>query len=171
MKRTDYFRMVRDIYYHIPINSEEVDHTCLGKHILLKRCLEGIGMKVRPRICEFSWSDMPLPSELIIIPHEDAYHVYLEGQIHGEWHTIDATWDKSLDGILQVNNWNGKSSTSIAVPQRKIYSSKESLEIFHEEENIEEDLRINGDFYKSFNSWLDDARLKLRAKPESATSF
>ncbi len=158
MKRTNYFRIVRDIYYHIPISSEEVDHTCYGKHILLKKCLEGIGMEVRPRICEFSWSDMSLPTEIINIFHEDACHVYLEGQIHGEWHTIDATWDKGLESILHVNNWDGKSSTGIAVPQRKIYSPKESLEIFHKEENIEEDLIINGDFYKAFNAWLDNAR-------------
>lgn len=157
--KIDAFNLVRDIPYRIPLDVKEVDNTCYGKHVLLGKMFGHLGIEVRPRICKFSWKDLRLPSELLEITHEEAVHAYLEAKINDKWVTLDATWDSGLRNILTVNDWDGFSATEICVKATKIYSPSKSLEIFHNVDDLEEDLRVNGAFYKAFNNWLEQSRL------------
>lgn len=161
MSIVDMFNKVRDIPYRIPLTSTEEDRCCSGKMKQLKQMLEQAGYQARYRICEFRWSDIPLPNEVSEVPHEDLVtHVYLEVKINGSWVIVDPTWDSGVKSVLPVNEWDGKSDTQVAVPVLKTYGLKKSLEVIKSEnkEVIEADLAKNGEFYKAFNSWLEKVR-------------
>lgn len=156
------FKKVRDIPYRIPLSLEESDECCTGKaHILFKELKKG-GYNVRYRLCTFKWSSLNLPKELRDTLHnDDSSHTYLEIEINGEWKIIDATWDKGLENLFVVNEWDGKSDTKIAVPFIECLSSEKSLEYIKHistSEAIKSDLKVNGNFYKAFNEWLDNYR-------------
>ncbi len=152
------FNRVRDVPYRIAEIAGSKENTCYTKHLLLKECLEKLNVPVRPRVCSFSWRNLPIPRRLLRIEHTNSHHVYLEAVINDRWINLDATWDKGLEKVLPVNYWDGISPTTIAVPPTKIYSPRESLSLFSEEDDIEEDLRKNGLFYKAFNEWLESNR-------------
>ena len=156
------FYKIRDVPYRIPLSLEEPDDCCSGKSSRLFKIFTEVGYDVRYRVCTFLWSDMNLSRELRIIPHEDeCTHSYLEVKIENEWKIVDATWDKSLQGLFTINNWDGKSDTIVAVPVRKCFSTEESTKIMQEsltEQTIIDDLKKNGKFYKAFNKWLEGHR-------------
>lgn len=161
MSIVDIFNKVRDIPYRIPLTSIEEDHCCSGKAKQLKQVLEQAGYQTRYCVCEFRWSDIPLPDEVSKISHEDLMtHVYLEVKINSNWIIVDPTWDSGIKSILPVNEWDGKSNTRVAVPVLETYGSGKSLEIVESEdkETIEADFAKNGEFYKAFNSWLEEVR-------------
>jgi hypothetical protein len=157
------FIEIRDIPYSIPLAYGAEDRCCAGKHKKFFEILKKDGYDVRWRVCSFKWSAMSLPKNLLIIPHDDnSTHAYLEIVVDGEWKKVDATWDKFLKRILSINEWDGISDTKIAVPVILTYSPEESLSIMEDEgrEIVEADLKVNGSFYKAFNNWLEEARLK-----------
>ena len=161
----EYFNFIRDIPYRLPLQWGEADHSCNGKHIMLYHLLSEIGVPVRPRVCEERWSDFTeLPKRIKKISHDDkAYHVYLETKLKGKWCALDATWDRELEGVFQINQWDGKSETEIAADPYKTCSVKKSLEIFNErltKKEFNEDIRVNGKFYKEYNDWLQNIRNK-----------
>ena len=161
MNIVDMFNKVRDIPYRIPLTSTEEDCCCSGKAKQLKQMLEQAGYQTQYRVCEFRWSDIPLPDEVSRISHEDLMtHVYLEVEINGSWIIVDPTWDSGIKSILPVNEWDGKSNTQVAVPVLKTYDPEKSLEVVESEnkEVIKADLAKNGEFYKAFNSWLEKVR-------------
>ncbi len=155
------FQEVRDIPYRIPLSAAEVDDCCTGKHKRLKALLERAGLTVRWRVCTFRWSDINLPPEVSSIPHaDDSSHAYLEVALNGSWIRIDATWDVGLSDFFTIAAWDGHSDTVVAVPYLDTYSPEESSSIIANEtsEAIENDLRINGNFYKALNLWMARAR-------------
>ena len=159
------FNKVRDIQYRIPLSLKEPDKCCSGKADMLFKAFKKGGYNARYRLCIFRWSSLNLPKELLDIPHDDdSSHTYLEIEIDGKWKIIDATWGKGLKGTFNVNKWDGKSGTEIAVPATECFLSEKSLEYIKHvstSEAIISDLKVNGKFYKAFNEWLDDCR-KLR---------
>lgn len=155
------FNSVRDIPYRIPLKWGEEDDCCSGKHEKLFNLLTKNGYKVRYRVCVFLWSSLNLPPELERISHDDeCTHTYLEISVGDHWNILDATWDSKLKNLFHVNEWDGKSSTEIAVKPTKIFDPQKSLEIVNNqnEEVINNDLKVNRDFYKGFNEWLDEYR-------------
>jgi len=158
------FKKIRDISYKIPLSLMDSDDSCSGKHISLFKKIREAGYNVRYKVCTFLWSDLNLPENLKIIPHEnECTHSYLEVKIGNKWKIVDATWDKSLEGLLPVNDWDGKSDTVVAVPVQKCFSPEKSAKIMQkslEEQSIIDDLKKNGDFYKAFNEWLEKYRVK-----------
>ena len=52
------FNSVRDIPYRIPLDPEEEDRCCSGKHEKLFNLLKKEGFKVRYRVCVFLWSSL-----------------------------------------------------------------------------------------------------------------
>ena len=155
------FVQIRDILYRVPLTSEEEDLCCTGKHKQLKKLLEDEGLQARWQVCTFKWSDIKLPLEVSSVPHEDdCTHAYLEVFINSSWKTVDATWDKGLSAIFPINEWDTISETPIAVPVLSIFSPEDSAEIIAKEdkEAVEADLKINGEFYKAFNYWLEETR-------------
>ena len=158
------FQTVRDMPYRIPLALGEKDFCCSGKHKILKDLLIRQGFEVRYRVCSFLWSSIDLPSEVSDVPHDDlSSHVWLEVLIDGEWIVVDATWDSGLKNILHVNEWDGKSNTQPAVKPIEIFSPQKSADIMNNEndEDILNDLKINGEFYKAFNDWLEEQRVSV----------
>ena len=104
---------------------------------------------------------MNLPSALARIPHEDVCtHVYLEVLTRKKWVIVDSTWDKGLSKVFKINNWDGKSDTSIAVRPSRVYSPSKSKELIEKEskEDIKLDLKKNGKFYSALNDSLSKIR-------------
>ena len=163
MNLIETFETIRDIPFRIPLNKSEEDNCCNGKVIRFKKILDKNRYESRYRVCEFYWSEVNLPKELLSIPHADlSTHVYLEIKIDGNWVNVDPTWDKGLKTILPVNEWDGKSNTAIAVKPTKIYDTEKSAEIMKDEsnENLEKELKDSGEFFKALNEWLEVKRLK-----------
>lgn len=158
------FKKIRDIPYRIPLAPEESDDCCSGKSDRLFKILKSSGYDVRYRVCTFRWSDMKLPAKVQEIPHEDeCTHSYLEVKIGDEWIVVDATWDNGLKGVFNINEWDGKSSTKVAVPVIKCFTPGKSAEYMKEStspEAIAEDLEKNSQFYKMLNGWLEEIRRK-----------
>jgi hypothetical protein len=156
------FTEIRDIPYRIPLEINEVDNCCVGKHIRLKKELEELGYEIRYRTCSFKWSDFHLPEKLQNIPHEnDCTHLYLEFKKNNVWETLDATWDQKLTPTFQINGWDGKTGTKILVPSIEILSTDKSIGIVntcYDQEVFDKDIKINGDFYNAFNIWLESLR-------------
>ena len=155
------FEEIRDIPYRIPLTAIEVDHSCSGKHMLLKKELERLGYTVRHRVCSFRWSSVDLPIEVTRVPHEDAStHSYLEFKKDDIWIPVDATWDQAISSVLSSNSWDGESATPIAVKANVFFSPEESEQIMTQisEKEVESDLEINGQFYAAFNDWLAEVR-------------
>jgi hypothetical protein len=156
------FSQIRDVPYRIPLSRNDADDCCNGKTIKLKKMFEEAGYEARYAVCEFCWSDLDLPKEILDIPHQDlSTHVYLEANIDGNWVILDPSWDKGLSGILPVNNWNGRSDTTIAVKPTKVYDPEKSAEIMAESEKgqgLEGELNVSGGFFKAFNEYLEKNR-------------
>ncbi|MCK5629946.1 MAG: hypothetical protein KAI26_04985 [Nanoarchaeota archaeon] len=155
------FNSIRDIPYRIALKWGEEDNCCSGKHEKLFNLLTKQGYKVRYRVCVFLWSSLNLPQELEKIPHDDdCTHTYLEIYLDDTWKILDATWDSGLKNIFQINEWDGKSDTEIALEPIETFTPERSLEIVknQNESLIKKDLKINGKFYKAFNGWLDENR-------------
>ena len=162
-KLTKIFNQVRDIPYNIPLSPKETDYCCSGKHKIFKQLLENLAYQVRYRVVSFTWDSLKLPTEIFAIPHENSStHVYLEIFIDNQWQDVDVTWDIGLKSIFPINQWNGGKNI-IAVPVLKKFSSKKSQEIMDNEteEEITNDLKINGKFYEAFNWWLESNNTKI----------
>jgi hypothetical protein len=123
----------------------------------LERLLKGAGLDVRPRICDSDWDSLPIPKEILELPHqEDTYHVYLEVKLHGEWCQIDASLDKGLSKVFPLIEWDGNTSTELCTtPKGKIYSPEESLEIYHD---IDNDFSSEREFCSALNEWFRKIR-------------
>ena len=155
------FNYVRDIPYKISIKWKDGNLSCIGKHDRLYDLLKSKGCKVRYRVCSFLWSSIKLPSKVKEKPHKDnCYHTYLEININGKWKVLDATWDSKLKNIFHINKWNGKTSTEISVKPIKIFSPEKS-EAIVKKRNMKGFLKNrekNGQFFQSFNKWLEENR-------------
>lgn len=156
------FKAIRDIPYRIPLSAEESDECCSGKAKRLLEALKAAGVEARYRVVTFRWSDLKLPSSVVAVHHEDeSTHVYLEVKIGDGWKNVDPTWDTGVRSILPVNDWDGVSDTTIAVPVRETYSAEKSADIMAhsaDSNEIMRDREKNGAFYKAFNDWLESVR-------------
>lgn len=161
------FKEIRDIPYRIPLSLSENDDCCSGKHMLLKEYFDENWIESRYRVCSFLWSTISMPDELRRLPHNDyCTHVYLEVLIDWIWIDLDATWDLGIGDYFNVNEWNWKNNTKIALRLLKKFSIEESKIIMEEEseQDILDDLEKHYDFYKWFNEWLENLRTKKDQK-------
>jgi len=105
-----------------------------------------------------------LPEKVTSVQHNDnSTHVWLEVFLTDEWIIVDATWDSGLKNIFHVNEWDGKSNTKPAVKPIDIFNPQKSADIMNNEneEDILNDLKINREFYKTFNNWLEEQRVSV----------
>jgi len=164
MNIIEVFKTVRDIPYRIPLALGEKDECCNSKHKVLKDLLVKQGFECRYRMGSFLWGSFDLPDTVLSVHHDDlGSHVWLEILIEGKWVTVDATWDAGLKKIFHVNEWDGKSHTETAVKPLKIFTPQKSEKIMNNEseEGALSDLKINGEFYKAFNNWLEEQRASV----------
>lgn len=157
------FNHERDIPYCIALHPGESNNSCAGKNLRLLALLREKGMEARQRICWFHWSDLPLPKEVLDLPHDDeATHLYLEMKYGDSWMAIDASWDAGIASVLPVNTWEEGRSMTIAVPASRTLSPEESDAYMQSlnGQDAEDDLKKNSSFYLAINRWLDAVRIK-----------
>lgn len=148
------FERIRDLPYHISTRGEQ-DFSCVTKSQLLHEALGQLGVKSRFVTCSFKWEELHLPGEFASFNGvEHDYHQFLEVQIPGtnNWVDVDPTWDRGLAGILPVAEWDGRSSTTIAVPvSKRWYEDADAYMIDARE--FEQD-RATTKFIDAFNLFL-----------------
>lgn len=157
------FEQVREIPYKLPLTVQEVKYNCTGKCQKLKNMLEDLGYDVRYRVCAFSWSDLPLPKNVLSqLDDVNSTHVYLEVNVDGVWVNVDPSWDSNLGNVLTTCNWDGKHSTKIAVPIKEYYDEAESKKIMNgiTYDVIQKSIDENKEFFQEFNKWLETIRGK-----------
>ena len=156
-----YFTFVRDIPFRLPLSVHEPDHSCVGKHVVLKTLLSSLGFKVRYALGVWSWSSLDMPESLKEIPHVDrAVHFYLEvyNKEQARWMTVDATWDKGLAPKLPVSEWDGRSDTIIAVKPVEILKERRDEFDKSSEAKWAEAIEANGKFFEALNKWVESIR-------------
>lgn len=161
-ERIRFFEVVRDIPYYISLG-DEADYCCATKPIILDALLSKLGLEVRHILCQFRWSKMSLPEELLQIPHDDLEtHEYLEVLIpeNGKWVIVDPTWDRKIKhSSVPIAEWDGLSDTVVGIPVEKVWSPEESEKLNAEEdEDREVYLQRNGKFFDALNRWLESLR-------------
>lgn len=156
------FRRVRDIPFRIPLRVDDTDCCCAGKAGQLYRIYATAGYSIRHRICTFYWDDLPLPGKVRMLNHDAVCtHDFLEVRIARKWKIVDPTWDSGLKGVLPVNEWDGESNMSVAVPIKELFSFQRSLRVLKfdaNEQTLIQDLERNGEFYRALNGWLQMER-------------
>ena len=67
-----------------------------------------------------------------------------------------------MKNVFEVNNWDGKSNTKLAVKPLEIHKPQKNCKLSHNasKENFMKDISENGKFYKEFNNWLEKERSK-----------
>lgn len=162
--RVYYFEIVRDIPYSIW--HDKPDYNCVVKNDILANLLESNNLETRRRICKFKWDDLNIPESVLNNSHpSSSYHEFVEVKIpeKDEYITVDPSWDSLLSPEFDINTWDGKSDTDIAVKPIKIYSVEESKEIrdsVSKIEEAEENQDDHEDFYYSLNIYLNSIREK-----------
>lgn len=153
------FNKIRDIPLRMPESTGDENNTCWGKHRKLFILLNQAGLKVRYRVCEFSWSEQNFPKNILALPHEDKdNHLFLEAEIDGKWRVIDCSNDFQLP---EYNNWDGKSDCDLGVYHDKIFTPMESSFLEKQEPfKFPEKLKKNLEFFKEVNKFLDSLRKK-----------
>lgn len=151
------FTKIRDIPLRMIESSKDEDQRCWGKHRKLFILLNQAGLRVRYRVCEFSWSEQKFPKEILkLVKQDKEYHLYLEAEIGGKWTIIDCSNDFRLP---EYNNWDGKTDCELGVICDKILTYTESSFIEKQEPfKREELLAKNRDFYIAANKFLDSIR-------------
>jgi len=98
------------------------------------------------------------------LPHTPkSTHVWLEVLIDDRWIDLDPTWDSGLKSIFEINSWDGRSSTKVAVPILETFSLAKSEGIMNgsipdEPEGAFESNKI---FYQALNQRLAKHRHTL----------
>lgn len=156
----DAFERARDIPYRLALSADETNHSCVGKHQQFKEELEKRGYQVRWVEMAFRWSDLPIPQEILALPHDDdTTHAYLEVFSDCEWLTVDLTWDKGLAYVLSVNEWKDLGGMKTAVPVlRRIPEAEMWINRTISDQQLTDELNRNRSFFAAVNGWMEKNR-------------
>jgi hypothetical protein len=157
MDVVDLFNKVRDIPLRMPQKLGEEVLTCWGKHRKLFALLNQYGFKVRYRVCEFSWKEQKLPSEILKIPHKEIEnHLYLEINLSDKWVILDCTMDFKMP---KFNEWDGRSDCNLGVIPDKLFNPMESSFLEKQEPfKFEEIFKQDKEFFVALNKFYDSLR-------------
>lgn len=165
-KRIAAFKFIRDIPYKIAPDVESQDYCCSTKAEFLADLMNNLGLKTRFIICRFEWETTPIhPSIIALNADEDTTHMYMEVFIPEtqQWVICDPTWDIGLqESGFDIAQWDGLTSTQIAVAPSHIFSPEESAELikgYAAPGKLEEYLKLNCLFIAAVNSWLHEQRV------------
>ncbi|MCL5094220.1 MAG: hypothetical protein M1355_03750 [Patescibacteria group bacterium] len=173
-KAVEVFNEIRDIPYHIALGPDEEGNDCDTKNKKLIGKLQNLGYQVQYRVGLFRWSEQNLPKGLIKIKHDDeSSHSFLEviAPSESDWIQVDATWDPKLGkASLPIAEWDGKSSTPIAIKCYKILPVEETKR-YLDSIDFNKDLKDNFELYKAFNEYCDSFRKASVIPTEVDESF
>lgn len=170
-ERIKLFRFVRDIPYRIGLAWEDQDYCCATKTPMLQKLFSTIGLESRRICCQFEWAGFGLPENILAIATtSEAGHEYLEVFVpeKKQWVKVDPTWDSDIKLTgLPIAEWDGLTSTVLAVSPSKTFSPEESLKINEEvdqtpREAWQEFFALNRPFLGAINNWLEQNRIQSR---------
>lgn len=166
------FEVVRDIPYgdigsRDPLNVlKEGKGSCSGKHLLLGKLYETMGIKVKYMMCltQFNFLRQCFPKELQSILDNfeiPDYHNFLRIYTN-KWVDVDITFDLFLTKYgFPVNlKWNGLTNCKIAFHPIEIFEVRDLIE----EKQIAinnlpyEKQELRKDFIKKMANWLENIR-------------
>lgn len=167
------FEKVRDIPYGTISSRDPLEvyrnnrGTCSGKHFLLRDLLLALNMGVKDVVCFHYYSQMPrsieYPPELSQLLEDNKgvpdYHNYLK-VYNGDWLTVDATFDYSLKDYFVVNEWDGRTDTSLSVKPVEVWEVGDSEEFkVNMLSKLPEDIQKGRKkFLQMFSEWLETLR-------------
>lgn len=165
-QRVAFFEFIRNIPYHIGLSKNEPNYNCASKCDVLAQLLHSIGIKTRPIICTFDWTETHLPRTILALPRDTGEtHQFLQVFIPEteKWVNCDPTWDDALKkSKLAIAQWDGLSDTVLAVKPHHIYTPDESRAIIQNEHDptaFNRHMKKHRAFYKAVNAWLNSHRL------------
>ena len=150
------FNEIRDIPYHISVHGE-AGSGCADKAFKLIEEFKQLNIEAKFIVGLMKWSDLKLPQEVTDVPHDDeSSHAFVEIEnSEGKKILIDPTWNKELsEAGFTIAEWDGESSTVLAINCYKIMTAAESEEYMKHLDN-EDDLERNGKFYEAINEYCD----------------
>ncbi|KPJ56627.1 hypothetical protein AMJ49_04375 [Parcubacteria bacterium DG_74_2] len=168
------FEIVRDIPYGVIDKSrnfcsvlENHKGTCSGKHLLLGRLYELMGIKVKYMMCEtrFNFIKIELPEDLQkILDRKEIidYHNFIKIRQNSKWINVDATFDLPLKKYSPAVNhsWNGVFDCQIAFKLVNIFETKnlkkEKVRLINFLTNKQQKEREA--FFEKLSNWLDKVR-------------
>ena len=164
---TDAFYRIRDIPYAISRRSpqemkKEGRGSCYHKHIWLAEEFRKLGLPVKFVVCQFKWGgSIKMPSRLKKMAEElsPGSHLALKVFLRGKWLLVDATFGEQYKKLgFVVNEWDGESSTRLAVNPIDKLKEFESLE---EANNYilalhakKPDKEKRDRYFEKFNEWI-----------------
>jgi len=174
------FEIVRDIPYGTINNSRDFcsvlknnKGTCSGKHLLLGRLYELMGIKVKYMMCEtkFNFIKIKLPKYLQKTLNRKEiidYHNFIKIRQNSKWINVDATFDLSLKKYSSAvnHNWDGISNCQIAFKPIDIFETEnlkqekgELINLLTNKQKKEREV-----FLKKLSDWFDEIRNNIGKK-------
>lgn len=139
---------------------------CFKKCLILKDNLSKIEIKSKIMVGSFLWSQLSIPSKLKKdIKKDPENHVFLNVFIPEtkKWVFIDPTWDKALNSIFPITNWDGLNETSLMTNLKNIkeYKFKKANPIRRLLSKIKRIFQdeTNQVFYEKFDLWTNEIRI------------
>lgn len=166
------FELVRDIPYgNIGSRNpkkvwEHQKGTCSGKHLLLGKLYEAVGIKVKYMMClsKFNFLQIKFPKDIQLILRKHAipdYHNFLK-IFNKKWITVDATFDSRLKkrGFPVNLNWDGKKNCIIAFKPLKVLEVRDVIaEKKRKLNELPKEIQdIRKDFINKVSKWMEKAR-------------
>jgi hypothetical protein len=165
-QRIAFFEFIKNIPYHIGLDKDDPNYNCVTKCDMLAHLLHGLGLKTRPIICTFDWTETPLPNTILALPRDTGEtHQFLQVFIPETktWINCDPTWDNGIrKSKFPIAQWDGLNETALAVKPHHIYTEAESLAIIKNEDDpvaFARHMKKHRAFYKAVNAWLNSYRL------------
>ncbi|OGG11418.1 hypothetical protein A2Z00_03150 [Candidatus Gottesmanbacteria bacterium RBG_13_45_10] len=157
--RKQLFYAVRDIPYQIA--AKERDTCCRSKAKILGDMFMRIGLKAYIATGKFFWRDIGVPENILkLAPTPSVDHFFLRVYIPESrtWISVDPTWDPGLCDALPVAEWDGRTSTVLAVPLKKFTIRKNKKTRINPLNFPFPDFDPADTFTKALNDWYSSLR-------------
>lgn len=131
-RAVDLFYQVRDIPYVLGLDGDPQKLQSEGKGNCTRKCLAlapeliEAGYDVLLGIVAFSWAELvPQFAHLLADPTDTHMILRVRPPRHGDWISIDPTWDRELAQCgFPISQWNGFSDTKLGVTPLRPFETK-----------------------------------------------
>jgi hypothetical protein len=174
-KAVQAFYKIREVPYVISRKTpEEMKEggkgSCYHKHAWLAEELQELGIPVKFVTYQFKWgATLSMPTQLKQQAKKlsSGTHLFLKVKMDGNWLNVDATWNSMMkEHGFPVNEWNGKTSTRLAVKPLGEMEEFDSLEgvngYVKKHHDTKPDKKQRQKYFQDFNEWIKKVQ---KAKP------
>ncbi|EKE19405.1 MAG: hypothetical protein ACD_9C00029G0005 [uncultured bacterium] len=161
-ERIELFDSIRDVPFCLMGKNA---FYCFSKNNLLRKKLAIGGIESVLMQGWFKWSELAIPQEAKKLIRKDKQkHVFLKVFIpeKNEWVYIDPTWDKALENVFPIAEWNGVDETVLMTKLSKIseYEKRNILARIISKMERRFYPEGNNKFYHWLDKWMDEKRTK-----------